>query len=96
MVQFGSEPLYDWAIYAADLANEVRAAKAALSGVGIPITVSEMAYGYQVVSKDRKITNGNLLTVATAQRRWFHGRSQGCGFRRCTHAAILFTTSVHR
>lgn len=51
MVQFGSEPLYDWAIYAGDLANEVKAAKSTLSGVGIPVTVSEMAYGYQVVRK---------------------------------------------
>ncbi|KAJ2934691.1 hypothetical protein H1R20_g2402, partial [Candolleomyces eurysporus] len=52
VVQFGSEPLYDWAIYPGDLANEVKAAKAALSGVGIPITVSEMAYGYQLQKDD--------------------------------------------
>ena len=48
-VQFGSEPLYDWAIYAGDLATEVKNAKSSLSSLGIPVTVSEMAYGYQVV-----------------------------------------------
>ncbi|KAF5342415.1 hypothetical protein D9611_001374 [Ephemerocybe angulata] len=51
-VQFGSEPLYDWAIGAQDLANEVKSAKSSLSSLGIPITVSEMAYGYQVRQND--------------------------------------------
>ncbi|TEB27089.1 B-(1-6) glucan synthase [Coprinellus micaceus] len=51
-VQFGSEPLYDWAIYAGDLATEVKNAKSSLSSLGIPVTVSEMAYGYQVRQGD--------------------------------------------
>ncbi|KAF6759827.1 B-(1-6) glucan synthase [Ephemerocybe angulata] len=54
-VQFGSEPLYDWAIGAQDLANEVKSAKSSLSSLGIPITVSEMAYGYQVRQNDGSI-----------------------------------------
>jgi exo-beta-1,3-glucanase (GH17 family) len=54
-VQFGSEPLYDWAIYAGDLATEVKNAKSSLSSLGIPVTVSEMAYGYQVVSQSKPI-----------------------------------------
>jgi len=48
-VQFGSEPLYDWAIDPPDLAAQVKAAKTKLAPLGIPITVSEMAWGYQVV-----------------------------------------------
>ncbi|CAK5268687.1 unnamed protein product [Mycena citricolor] len=46
-LQFGSEPLYDGVLSESDLANQVLAAKANLSGLGIPVTISEMAYGYQ-------------------------------------------------
>ncbi|KAJ7204858.1 glycoside hydrolase superfamily [Mycena haematopus] len=45
-LQFGSEPLYDWAL-APDLADQVKAAKDNLSSLQIPVTISEMAYGYQ-------------------------------------------------
>ncbi|KAJ6577558.1 glycoside hydrolase superfamily [Mycena capillaripes] len=38
VLQFGSEPLYDWVL---------TAAKANLSSLHIPVTISEMAYGYQ-------------------------------------------------
>ncbi|KAF9007458.1 B-(1-6) glucan synthase [Cyathus striatus] len=47
VVQFGSEPLYDWALDPSDLAAQVISAKANLSSLQIPVTVSEMAYGYQ-------------------------------------------------
>lgn len=46
-VQFGSEPLYDSAIAAGALASEVRNAKGALADLRIPVTISEMRYGYQ-------------------------------------------------
>ncbi|TFY70993.1 hypothetical protein EVG20_g2014 [Dentipellis fragilis] len=46
-VQFGSEPLFDNVLSAKDLAKQVRAARANLSSLNIPVTVSEMAYGYQ-------------------------------------------------
>ncbi|EPT02621.1 hypothetical protein FOMPIDRAFT_114078 [Fomitopsis schrenkii] len=46
-VQFGSEPLYDGVLPHAQLANQVKQAKANLSSLGIPVTVSELAYGYQ-------------------------------------------------
>jgi exo-beta-1,3-glucanase (GH17 family) len=46
-LQFGSEPLYDSVLSVADLAAQVVAAKAALSDLQIPVTISEMAYGYQ-------------------------------------------------
>jgi exo-beta-1,3-glucanase (GH17 family) len=50
VVQFGSEPLFDWAISARGLAQEVRDAKSRLANLKIRVTVSEMAYGYQAVS----------------------------------------------
>ena len=46
-VQFGSEPLFDDVLSPAQLAAQVVAAKSNLSSLGIPITVSELAYGYQ-------------------------------------------------
>lgn len=46
-MQFGSEPLYDGVLPHAQLANQVKQAKANLSSLGIPVTVSELAYGYQ-------------------------------------------------
>ncbi|KAF9048843.1 glycoside hydrolase superfamily [Panaeolus papilionaceus] len=47
VLQFGSEPLYDWALDPEDLAAQVRSAKANLTSLHIPVTISEMAYGYQ-------------------------------------------------
>ncbi|RPD78317.1 glycoside hydrolase family 17 protein [Lentinus tigrinus ALCF2SS1-7] len=46
VVQFGSEPLFDSAISPNDLAQQVKSAKNELADVGIPVTVSEMAFGY--------------------------------------------------
>ncbi|KAF9033700.1 hypothetical protein BDZ89DRAFT_947653 [Hymenopellis radicata] len=47
VLQFGSEPLYDGVLDPDDLAAQVVAAKRNLSDLGIPVTISEMAYGYQ-------------------------------------------------
>jgi len=47
VVQFGSEPLFDAVLSPGQLAEQVLDAKKSLSGLGIPITVSELAYGYQ-------------------------------------------------
>lgn len=44
VLQFGSEPLYDWVLDPDDLAAQVVAAKANLSDLHIPVTISEMAY----------------------------------------------------
>ncbi|KAG9316305.1 glycoside hydrolase family 17 protein [Chiua virens] len=46
-VQFGSEPLFDNVLPHSELASQVKSAKAQLAGVRIPVTVSELAYGYQ-------------------------------------------------
>ncbi|KAG9318073.1 hypothetical protein JVU11DRAFT_138 [Chiua virens] len=46
-VQFGSEPLFDDVLPHSELALQVRSAKARLARVQIPVTVSELAYGYQ-------------------------------------------------
>ncbi|KAI0297168.1 glycoside hydrolase superfamily [Russula brevipes] len=46
-VQFGSEPLFDSVLLPNQLAAQVLAAKKSLSSLGIPVTVSELAYGYQ-------------------------------------------------
>ena len=47
VVQFGSEPLFDQVLSPAQLTAQVYAAKERLSDIGIPVTVSELAYGYQ-------------------------------------------------
>ncbi|KAJ3514326.1 hypothetical protein NLJ89_g2435 [Agrocybe chaxingu] len=47
VVQFGSEPLFDNVSPHHELARQVELAKANLSSLGIPVTVSELAYGYQ-------------------------------------------------
>ncbi|KAF4598503.1 hypothetical protein EYR38_006907 [Pleurotus pulmonarius] len=47
VLQFGSEPLFDNVLPHAELANQVRLAKANLSSLQIPVTVSELAFGYQ-------------------------------------------------
>jgi len=49
VVQFGSEPLFDWALDPVSLlAEQVVLAKEKLRPLGIPVTVSEMAWGYQL------------------------------------------------
>jgi exo-beta-1,3-glucanase (GH17 family) len=47
VVQFGSEPLFDHVLSPDELAAQVLSAKKRLSGLDIPVTVSELAYGYQ-------------------------------------------------
>ena len=51
VVQFGSEPLYDYAIAAAELTKQINDAKTKLKSLRIAVTISEMAYGYQVVGE---------------------------------------------
>jgi hypothetical protein len=45
VVQFGSEPLYDQVLPVDQLTEQVILAKQNLSSLGIPVTVSELAYG---------------------------------------------------
>ncbi|KAL4070089.1 glycoside hydrolase family 17 protein [Scleroderma yunnanense] len=47
VVQFGSEPLFDNVLSHQDLAEQVLLARILLADVWIPVTVSELAYGYQ-------------------------------------------------
>ncbi|KAF9266406.1 hypothetical protein L218DRAFT_66226 [Marasmius fiardii PR-910] len=47
-VQFGSEPMYDWVLDPPVLASQVKQLKSKLSSLQIPITVSDMAYSYQL------------------------------------------------
>jgi len=46
-VQFGSEPLFDNVLPHNELTKQILHAKDNLSSIGIPVTVSELAYGYQ-------------------------------------------------
>ena len=57
-VQFGSEPLYDQVLPPDELAAQVTAAKQNLADLGILVTVSDMAYGYQ--------SNGGAQSVLDA------------------------------
>ncbi|KAJ6553572.1 glycoside hydrolase superfamily [Mycena vulgaris] len=52
VLQFGSEPLFDGVLDPPVLAAQVTAAKANLSSLHIPVTISEMAYGYQERESD--------------------------------------------
>nr|GAT52508.1 b-(1-6) glucan synthase [Mycena chlorophos] len=52
VVQFGSEPLFDSVLPPATLAAQVRSAKENLTILGIPVTISDMAYGYQKSMND--------------------------------------------
>ncbi|KAI0743866.1 glycoside hydrolase superfamily [Daedaleopsis nitida] len=47
-VQFGSEPLFDGVLPPNELASQVKQAKDELSSMNIPVTISEMAYGFQM------------------------------------------------
>ncbi|KAI0745413.1 glycoside hydrolase superfamily [Earliella scabrosa] len=47
VLQFGSEPLFDNVLPHAQLAEQVRLAKQNLSSLNIPVTVSELAFGFQ-------------------------------------------------
>lgn len=47
VVQFGSEPLFDAVLSPDELTTQVLDAKSRLSDLGILVTVSELAYGYQ-------------------------------------------------
>ncbi|KIY69813.1 glycoside hydrolase family 17 protein [Cylindrobasidium torrendii FP15055 ss-10] len=47
-VQFGSEPLYDYVLDPSDLAGNIWEFKWNIEDLGIPVTISELAYGYQV------------------------------------------------
>ncbi|KAE9411343.1 hypothetical protein BT96DRAFT_952429 [Gymnopus androsaceus JB14] len=47
VLQFGSEPLFDNVLPVDELTAQVQAAKANLSDIHIPVTVSELAFGYQ-------------------------------------------------
>ncbi|KAI0746443.1 glycoside hydrolase superfamily [Daedaleopsis nitida] len=47
VVQFGSEPLFDNVLPHTQLAQQVVLAKQNLSSLGIPVTVSELAFGFQ-------------------------------------------------
>lgn len=47
VVQFGSEPLFDNVLPHKQLTQQVVQAKQNLASLKIPVTVSEMAYGYQ-------------------------------------------------
>ncbi|KAL1682820.1 glycoside hydrolase superfamily [Schizophyllum commune] len=47
VLQFGSEPLYDWVLTPEQLATQVNKAKKVLNPLGVNVTISEMAYGYQ-------------------------------------------------
>ncbi|KAJ6457141.1 glycoside hydrolase superfamily [Mycena vitilis] len=46
-LQFGSEPLLDSVLDPQSLATEINNAKSNLSSLQIPVTISELAYGYQ-------------------------------------------------
>ncbi|KAK4048973.1 hypothetical protein OIO90_005608 [Microbotryomycetes sp. JL221] len=80
-VAVGSEPLFDWALDPWSLAQAVYDVRSKLSQFKIPITVSEMPYGYQIhnnapdVFKAIDFVEGNVLpffdgSATTGDRAW--------------------------
>ncbi|KAF9475442.1 hypothetical protein BDN70DRAFT_883703 [Pholiota conissans] len=65
-LQFGSEPLYDYALSASDLTKQINKAKANLSSLQIPVTVSEMPYGYQERAGDGSQNVLNAIDIIDA------------------------------
>ncbi|KAI0745414.1 glycoside hydrolase superfamily [Earliella scabrosa] len=51
-VQFGSEPLFDGVLPAKELAKQVAEMRESLKSVNVPVTISEMAYGFTKQSKN--------------------------------------------
>jgi len=58
-IQFGSEPLFDGVLPPDQLTSETLNLKGQVKSLGIPVTVSELAYGYQ--------ENGGAQNVLDAQ-----------------------------
>ena len=69
VVQFGSEPLFDDVLPHAQLAQQVTLAKQNLSSLHIPVTVSELAYGYQERGGAQDVLNAIALDIRTKSRR---------------------------
>jgi len=63
-VDVGSEPLFDQVLSPPDLAKQVRNVRSKLSKYGIPVSISEMQYGY--VSPDNVDTSKEVLDAVDA------------------------------
>lgn len=57
VLQFGSEPLFDGVLGVDELAYQVHEARARLSSLHIPVTVSDLAYSYQKVSDAKEVAS---------------------------------------
>lgn len=57
VVQMGTEPLFDDVITPQALTTQVNNAKQNLSDIGINVTVSELAYGYQERAGSQAVLN---------------------------------------
>ncbi|KAF9049223.1 hypothetical protein BDZ89DRAFT_940936 [Hymenopellis radicata] len=81
VIQFGSEPLFDYAMEANALASQVWALKSKIAPLGIAVTISELAYGFQErggapeVMKAIDVIDGHMLPffsyqASTASNSW--------------------------
>ncbi|KAK0493207.1 hypothetical protein EDD18DRAFT_1310725 [Armillaria luteobubalina] len=70
VVQFGSEPLYDNALTHEDLTAQLIAAKGRLSNLGIPVTISELAYGYQAQNGAKDVLAAVDIQASAAGTSW--------------------------
>ncbi|KAG6864868.1 hypothetical protein C0991_006722 [Blastosporella zonata] len=52
VLQFGSEPLFDWVLDPPVLIEQVKAAQKNLSSLQIPVTVSDLAYSFRDLHAD--------------------------------------------
>lgn len=69
IVHFRSEPLFDNVLPHQQLAEQVWAAKANLASLHIPVTVSELAYGYQVIFNGKAYTRRRPIDIHDAMDR---------------------------
>ena len=80
VVQFGSEPLFDGAISAKDLAQQVQAAKKELADVGVPVTVSEMAFGYTKNKNNAQNVLDAIDSINVHMLPFFSGDASTCAW----------------
>jgi exo-beta-1,3-glucanase (GH17 family) len=86
-VQFGSEPLFDGVLSPNQLTAQVVAAKNNLSSLGIPVTVSELAYGYAERGGAQNVLDA--IDYINIHMLPFFSQSATTGKSLCSYRAIL-------
>jgi len=79
VVQFGSEPLFDGVLSPGDLSSQVYSAKSNLKSLGIPVTVSDMAWAFQKSSGGATDVLAAMDSVNAHTLPYFASNARGAG-----------------